>query len=231
MNSHHTRPCSSPLQRRAFTLAEILVTLVIIGVVAALTISALINTYVESSTVAKVKKGLSILGQAKKLAETQNGPIEGWDFDAVQSEANNIKFFNYLKPYLSVARDCGAGQDCYKGQVYTLNGVFHTKEYATNPNYYKFALADGSVMWFSTGNGDGVGKCSASQGPHTNVCAMFQYDVNGDKAPNKFGRDIFLYIFTKDAVYPYAINNCRKTDYGSGCAAYIVKNSNMNYLH
>lgn len=59
-----------------------LVTLVIIGVVAAFAISPLINSYVESSTVSKVKKGLSILGQAKKLAETQNGPIEGWNFGA-----------------------------------------------------------------------------------------------------------------------------------------------------
>lgn len=61
-----------PSLLQAFTLAEILVTLVIIGVVAAFVISTLINTYVESSTVSKVKKGLSILGQAKKLAETEN---------------------------------------------------------------------------------------------------------------------------------------------------------------
>ena len=58
--------------KNGFTLAEVLITLVIVGVVAALTISPLVNTYVESSTVAKVKKGLSILGQAKKLAEAQD---------------------------------------------------------------------------------------------------------------------------------------------------------------
>jgi len=45
-----------------FTLAEVLITLVIVGVVAALTIPTVINTYVESSTVAKVKKGINILG-------------------------------------------------------------------------------------------------------------------------------------------------------------------------
>ena len=53
--------------KNGFTLAEVLITLVIIGIVAALTISAVINTYVERSTVAKVKKALSILAQAKNL--------------------------------------------------------------------------------------------------------------------------------------------------------------------
>ena len=91
MNNFQTRPCLYPLQRRAFTLAEILITLVIIGVVAAFTISALINTYVESSTVAKVKKGLSTIGQAKKLAEAQNGPIEGWDYGETENAENITK--------------------------------------------------------------------------------------------------------------------------------------------
>ena len=217
--------------KNAFTLAEVLITLVIIGLVAALTISALINTYVERAIVSKVKKGLSTLAQAKKLAEAQNGSVVTWDFEAGMSEINNAKFFSYLKPYLSVARDCGAAQDCYKGDVYTLNGILHVNHYSTNPDYHKFVLADGSVMFFKIGNGDGIGKCSASQNVHTNVCAMFFYDVNGDKAPNAFGRDIFFYIFTKDAVYPYMIDNCRKTDYGSGCSSYIIKNSNMKYLH
>ena len=90
--------------KSAFTLAEVLITLVIIGVVAALTISAVINTYVERSTVAKVKKGLSILGQAKKLAETQNGSIIGWDYGSTWSAENNQKFFNYIKPYISLSK-------------------------------------------------------------------------------------------------------------------------------
>ena len=62
--------------KNGFTLAEVLITLVIIGVIAALVIPATINTYVERSTVSKVKKAISILGQAKMLAENQNGPIE-----------------------------------------------------------------------------------------------------------------------------------------------------------
>ena len=133
------------IYKNGFTLAEVLITLVIIGVVAALTISAVINTYVESSTVAKVKKGLSILGQAKKLAEAQNGSIEGWDFETPS------QLFNYLKPNLSIAKDCGTGSDCYQSNgVYQLNGSLHVQNYNSSSSYYKFVLADGSVMWFRT---------------------------------------------------------------------------------
>ena len=62
--------------------------------------SVIINTYVETSTVAKVKKGLSILGQAKKLAETQNGSIEGWDFGEGSTAETAAQFWSYLKPHM-----------------------------------------------------------------------------------------------------------------------------------
>ena len=209
--------------KSGFTLAEVLITLVIVGVVAALTISPLINTYVESSTVAKVKKGLSILGQAKKLAEVQNGSIEGWNFGGAS------QFWNYLKPHISVAKDCGSSPDCYQNNgIYLLNGSNYSVNYNQSSSYYKFILSDGSVMWFRT---NGSPPCSASDGNVENACALFWHDVNGDKSPNALGRDVFVYIMSIDGVYPHMGNNCSKNSTGWGCAAYIIKNSNMNYLH
>ena len=229
MNNYQKRPCSSPpLQRRAFTLAETLITLVIIGVVAALVISPLINTYVENSTVAKVKKGLSILGQAKKLAETQNGPIEGWNFAAGATQQTATQFWSYIKPYISVAKDCGASTDCYQGNgTYYLNGNPMPTEYNTNSAYYKFVLADGSVMWFKTF----TQRCSNVNGDVPNVCAAFWYDVNGDKKPNTLGKDIFHYVMSIEGVYPNIDSSCIKTSNGWGCSGYIIKHNNMNYLH
>jgi len=128
-----------------FTLAEVLIALVIVGVVAALVISPLINTYVENSTVAKVKKGLSILGQAKKLAEVQNGPIEGWDFGEGETPENAAQFWSYLKPHISVAKDCGCNSDCYSSTVKKIQGG--DVDYSRS-QYYHFILQDGSVMWF-----------------------------------------------------------------------------------
>ena len=193
-----------------FTLAEVLITLVIVGVVAALTISPLINTYVESSTVAKVKKGLSILGQAKKLAEVQHGSIEGWDFGN-----SNSTFWSYLKPHISVVKDCGSGTACYQSDgVYQLNGfLYSTNNYNISTNYYKLVLSDGSVMWFRTNYS---ATCSNPDGDIQNVCAVFWYDVNGDKKPNTFGKDIFLYEMAIDGVYPN-LTVCNNYSIGFGC--------------
>ena len=218
------------INNNGFTLAEVLITLVIVGVVAALTISPLVNTYVESSTVAKVKKGLSTLAQAKKLAEAQNGSIQGWDFGDDSSSYENIsKFFNYLKPYISFAKDCGNSTDnCfdYKGHYYLLNGQVYNYNESLR---YKFILADGGIFWISTNS---VGKCTDQSHPIlSDVCAVFMYDVNGTKAPNAAGKDIFVYLMTADGVYPHLGNDCNKNSSGWGCSSYIIKHNNMNYLH
>jgi len=216
--------------KNAFTLAEVLITLVIIGIVAALTISSVINTYVERSTISKVKKGLSTLAQAKKLAEVQNGSIESWNFGAGPTAENARDFWTYLKPHISVAKDCGSNLDCYQSNgLYTLRGLPYDKNHSTLSEYYKFVLADGGVMWFRMAAG---GKCSVTEEDQVpNVCAVFFYDVNGDKRPNAIGRDIFAYTMSADSVYPYMKNDCNKSSTGRGCSGYIIKNSNMKYLH
>jgi len=221
------------ISKSGFTLAEVLMTLVIVGVVAAFTIPTVINTYVESSTVAKVKKGLSILGQAKKLAEAQNGSIEGWDFSDGATAENAEKFWNYVKPYFSIVKDCGFGHDCYQSDgVYLLKGNKWDINFniSTSHYYYKFILADGSVMWLRTAIGGRCADSDAGAGVN-NICAMFWYDVNGIKKPNTFGKDVFRYAVTVNGVYPDMNNDCNKNSNGWGCAGYIIKHNNMDYLH
>ena len=196
---------------------------------AALVISSLINTYVESSTVAKVKKGISILGQAKKLAETQNGPIEGWDFADGWSPEAVAQLWRYLKPHIVLAKDCGTSSGCYQnGSIYLLNGNLHNRNYETENLFSKFVLNDGSVMWMRTFDAP---KCTGSTDGVTHGCALFYYDVNGSKKPNTIGRDIFAFVMAIDGVYPNLQTDCNKDGQGWGCSSYILKNSNMNYLH
>ena len=61
--------------KNGFTLAEVLITLVIIGVIAALTIPALMNKTNEQETVVAVKKAYSVLGQAYQRVIAENGEI------------------------------------------------------------------------------------------------------------------------------------------------------------
>lgn len=80
-----------------FTLAEILITLGIIGVVAALTIPALISKYNEIVTITALKKTYSELSQAIKLSEVVNGDFREWDY-GLSSPDFAIK---YIMPYLT----------------------------------------------------------------------------------------------------------------------------------
>jgi len=217
----------------AFTLAEVLITLVIIGIVAALTISAVINTYVERSTISKVKKGLSTIAQAKKLAEAQNGSIIGWNFGEGATAQTAADFWKYIKPHISVAKDCGSGTDCYQSDgIKKINGYSYSNNFNALSKYYKFILSDGSVMWFRTGGAGDQGKCSTSyESGVENICAVFFYDINGIKQPNTLGRDIFGYIVTLNGVYPNNYDSCNTNSTGIGCTAYIMTKGNMNYLH
>jgi type II secretory pathway pseudopilin PulG len=65
----------------AFTLAEVLITLGIIGIVAEMTIPTLINNFQKQETAVMVEKTYSDLSQAIRLSEIDNGPVATWNFD------------------------------------------------------------------------------------------------------------------------------------------------------
>ena len=66
--------------KRAFTLAEVLITLGIIGIVAALTMPALIGNYRKSQTVTQLKKIYSALQQSILMSQNEYGDIADWDW-------------------------------------------------------------------------------------------------------------------------------------------------------
>ena len=69
-------------QRRfGFTLAEVLVTLGIIGVVAALTIPQLISNHRKQEVVTKLEKVYSVMNQAIRTSEAEYGDVAGWAID------------------------------------------------------------------------------------------------------------------------------------------------------
>ncbi|MDR1167926.1 MAG: type II secretion system GspH family protein [Heliobacteriaceae bacterium] len=79
----------------AFTLAEVLITLGIIGVVASLTMPALIANHRKIVVETHLKRFYSNMNQAIKLSEVDNGDKKEWAF------TGDIDWYNkYLAPYL-----------------------------------------------------------------------------------------------------------------------------------
>ena len=91
----------------AFTLAEVLITIVIIGIVASLTMPTLIQNYKKQQATARIKKFVSITNQALITAENDLGPREDWVIEGGSAEGNSDASFNflntYIKPYIKSA--------------------------------------------------------------------------------------------------------------------------------
>lgn len=88
------------MKKEAFTLAEVLITLGIIGVVAALTIPTLIQNYKKREIETSLQKIYSTVNQAIKKAELDYGEYENWEFTSDGSNALD----QYFIPYLNVSK-------------------------------------------------------------------------------------------------------------------------------
>ena len=170
------------LVKAAFTLAEVLITLGVIGVVAAVTMPTLVKNYQKKQTVTKLKKAYSELSQAMNIAQKDLGMFEDWDFANFPTQADSAKYFfeNVLKPNLKIAKYCDTPPgECWAEKIVTLKGEAYDNIEA---NYYKsnsFQTASGySVNYWIHANGMG---------------GWFFVDLNGPKKPNILGKDIFTF--------------------------------------
>jgi len=166
--------------RKAFTLAEVLITLGIIGVVAALTMPALIAKYQKQVTITKLKKVYSILNQAMKLSEVDNGDYDTWDTTLSASDYVD----KYWLPYFKVMKVC----DTYKACGYSKsapfiapNGTADVTSVVIVTNRKTFVTTDGTL--YSIWTIDGI------LGPSDDIVV----DLNYSKPPNQWGRDVFRF--------------------------------------
>ena len=117
-----------------FTLAEVLITLGIIGVVAAMTIPNLISNHRKNIVETRMAKFYSVINQAIRRSEADNGPVAHWDkliLDDIKDENNEIigkttntkEWFNkYLKPYLNVKKFVETDAEDPKLKLYFTDG-------------------------------------------------------------------------------------------------------------
>ena len=97
--------------KNAFTLAEVLITLGIIGVVAALTIPVLIANHKKQEVVTKLEKVYTVMNQAIKMSEVEDGEVEHWYKDCGLSSSptcstEEVKewFKTYLGKYINILK-------------------------------------------------------------------------------------------------------------------------------
>ena len=172
----------------AFTLAEVLITLGIIGVVAAMTMPSLITAKQEKATISTIKKNYSILANALLMAQNDNGELYTW---GITKDADGLNLVSSnLKPYLKIIEDCGVGEksDCApgdNGKFKDLTGRKRTEDFSSS-DYYSFRLNDGTAVAIQLKT---KAECISSE----SSCMNFYIDTNGKKYPNTLGKDIFYF--------------------------------------
>lgn len=218
------------MSKKAFTLAEALIAMAIIGVVAALTIPQLMKKYTEMVTVNRVKHTYSIFKEAIRLAIAENGDVDGWEISDGQNAQSAQQLYNYIKPYLKSVRSAGSfsTEEYPFSSVTTLDGT--SLNLYNNTYYYKILLINGTLVWFRTTSE----FCHSSDGGRTDVCGGFWIDINGKKSPNRIGVDIFhLFLVPEgiEAALPWnSPSRCDKNSIGWSCTRYILDHGNMDYL-
>lgn len=230
--------------KKAFTLAEVLITLGIIGVVAALTMPSLINNSQEKANVTKLTKDYALLSQAITSATTANGMISDWGFKDGSSQSV-LKVYNYIKPYLNVLQYCGldyagdsgqaAGYGCFDPNWVALNGSaalpWSRRVFGMGSNVVNFILVDGTIISI-----DGHTNSQTYFGVQNQIFGsyfpIFMVDVNGKKKPNKVGRDIFFFILTNTGLVPAGVDSnddCKTSGLGLTCAQKVLTEKAINY--
>lgn len=100
--------------KKGFTLAEVLITLGIIGVVAAMTIPTLIANAQKKATAMKVKAFYSYINQAVRLSIVDNEEPEGWEFPKVRDyESHKVFLDQYFTPYMNLTQCKNIKVDSY----------------------------------------------------------------------------------------------------------------------
>lgn len=168
-----------------FTLAEILITIGIIGVVAILVMPGLIEKHKKRVTISQLKKSYSAMSQAVLNSVQDNGDTSGWD-----TGLNGVNFMNrYLLKYLKPVKTL-TGKNRYKVYTMSTQGNTYTNFifWIQNANSYIYLLPDGSAIGYGWDTSNNV--------------YLITIDVNGSKGPNVLGIDAFVYYIKDNKLLP-----------------------------
>ena len=178
-----------------FTLAEVLITLGIVGVVAAMTMPALVANYQKKSLATQTQKFYSMMSQAVKqymadegVDDLRNTPLAsdnyGYEYDSPEAIAS---IRDFVTKYLKVAEECDhEANNCFAEKYRAWDGGEAEYNFTTDTNRDNdrdYVLTDGSVIRIGY-----------------NYPIDLYVDVNGKKGPNRVGYDLWSMSIFYDGV-------------------------------
>lgn len=234
------------MKKNGFTLAEVLITLAIIGIVAAMTIPSIIQNTQKQEYVSAMKKTYSALSQATNMVINEmGGTPDTWEM-VNGSNVDTDRIMSYYIPHMLNLRSCKASNSScnYPDVVLNINGTeskFYTQYGGKlGNNTFRWTLADGTYLNFNeTATPSEMMNYFGVNPGYNNGSAYGEFiiDVNGRKNPNQFGRDLFIFVLTNKGLVPAGRDNSSarcitSTTHGYGgmdCAAKVLSEGAMNY--
>ena len=200
-------------------MAEILLSLTIIGVVAAITLPSLTGNINERTWNTQRKALYARMPQAISLMPAMNQYANGETFvtDGLSKviKINNICDNDHLKDCGTPAKmtDVLGGQISVPTKISDLNALNTSMSYSTDAFVGNYSFTDNEAIAFETQNGESIlsfynPNCKPDMQETDwyyvaeKVCANFIYDLNGNKGPNTVGKDIGIMsvLYPSDSV-------------------------------
>lgn len=219
------------MNKKGFTLAEVLITLGIIGIVAAMTMPVLIEKVNHKIAVNRLKKMYSTLSQAMLYTVAKDGDYSALGISDYDTQSI-IDWYNYsLKKQLKITKECIDTGGCWAYTTKALNG--------TVPGWHRPGIGLGyNIIVFNTVDGYSVDMDAYSKSDSTfgvnvkNDYVAVYVDINGNKNPNTIGKDIFVFVFSEKGFVPAgrdrtdaAVNaDCSNAGKGYFCFEKIIRN-------
>ena len=221
--------------KKAFTLAEVLIVIGIIGVVAALTLPNLNHATGDKETVTRLQKAYSILNEANDRAVAIYGPISTWESNQQCAEDLNICWTKRIGEFLKISKSCNETGDEEEG---TYSSCDSLSKGDMDYDRIIYQLPDGITFSAQDHYGD---FCKTEiNGTMNDVCYNNLFiDINGpSKGKNQLGVDIFKFSVSDSLgvfapkMYDddiYNVSNCLylKSDV---CTWWIIDYGNLDYL-
>ena len=179
--------------KNGFTLAEVLITLVIIGVVAAMTIPTAINNTKDKELKSQFAKAYSTITSA--LYQTEMTDFFGYvgcyylvnsatETKVAHNNADCGKFFGAFEKHLSLQKVCkgnALSDGCVPSYESYYSGWPGYSENSVNTVNYAYVLSNGQILIC-------FDRCTYP---------LFLVDINGMKGPNNYGYDLFSFAIKK----------------------------------
>ncbi len=210
----------------AFTLAETLIVMGIIGVVAALTIPNLNSSTADKEKVAKLKKVYSNLQDAFGRAEAVYGPFDEWFQADTTNSTRSSLFSERMLEFMKTSRNCGHAVNaaCMKTGNFTgaLGDMISSTAAPVSADNVSAILADGTSIVFSKSTQD-------------NMLGTIYVDIDGpNKGLFRHGVDLFRFYVSpgRGIYYSDSTDLCSSSAPGDddSCENWVLSNGNLDYL-